>query len=100
MPNDRPVSAAECEARHGAIHDKLDAVERSVECCRKKLVDGGRWMSEHDGRINTLWKQQHETNKEYGVRLTSMEKKVFWFAGFAAAIGAAVPTVIAFILGG
>jgi len=53
------------------------------------------WAAEHDGRINAWWKAQHSWNDKveqkmytFDDRLVSAEKKVYWFAGLWAAIGA------------
>ncbi len=69
------------------------------------------WAAAHDGRINAYWEGQFKWNKEMkiemramGSRVTALERRVVYFAGAAAALGAflsgGVPTVLKLFTGG
>lgn len=72
------------------IHIKLKTVEDVIQ-----------WVSEHDGRIDAYWEAQHKRNDKVDERfiinegrLTSVEKRVVWFSGFAAAVGSVIGALI------
>ncbi len=59
------------------------------------LEDVKIWIADHDGRIDQLWSDQHRWNEkaEHKIgqldnRVNSLERRVMWFSGAAAAIGA------------
>ena len=59
------------------------------------LHDVKMWIAEHDGRIEAWWDAQREHNRECDAQLlslerrfTALEKRVVWFAGAAAGLGA------------
>ncbi len=61
------------------------------------LDDVKMWIAEHDGRITAWWDQQHKWNGNMDLkceamnkRLTAVEKRVIFFSGFAAAVGALI----------
>lgn len=60
------------------------------------------WIADHDGRIDAYWDEQHRWNSKMedviesiGLRLTSVEKKIMWFAGASAAVGSVVGAFVA-----
>lgn len=64
------------------------------------------WEVEHDARINAKWERQEEENDEVvdkmavihdrisatNKRVSSIEKKIIWFCGIAAGVGAVIGT--------
>jgi len=59
------------------------------------------WIAEHDGRTNAWWSAQHKLNEDNEEdmkavlsRITSVERKVIWFTGLAAGLGALIGTSI------
>ncbi len=71
------------------------------------IDDVKRWIADHDGRINAYWAAQFKYNEKaekrldgYAVRLTGVEKKMFWIAGFAAAVGSVGGSLAVNFLGG
>jgi hypothetical protein len=65
------------------------------------IEDVKQWIAEHDGKITAFWNQQHDWNKVVDVsfrdiygRINSLEKKIMWFAGAGAAIGAIVGALL------
>lgn len=76
------------------INRKLETVEDVI-----------LWVAEHDGRIDAYWEAQHKLNDENAdrfiddeSRLTSVEKRVVWFSGFAAAVGSVIGALITALL--
>ena len=61
------------------------------------LEDCRMWIAEHDGRIEAWWEQQRDWNTKMEVRMdsltqriSSMERRMMYFSGFAAAVGAMI----------
>lgn len=70
------------------------------------LDDVKTWITDHDARIDVYWENQHERNKNMdnlltrlGDRMSSVEKKVMWFAGVASLLGAILGGLVASHLG-
>jgi len=70
------------------------------------LEDVKLWIADNDARNGERWKQQGGTNKRVDIRLadgerrlTSIEKRVMWFAGAMALAGAIGGTVVASLIG-
>ncbi len=66
------------------------------------LNDMKVWIADHDGRIDAYWEAQHIWNKkieiefkDFGLRISSCEKKIMYFAGAAAALGSVVGAFVA-----
>ena len=71
----------------------------------KDLDDVKLWIAEHDGRIEERWEQQWRENRHtkdtldrHDAALQSLEKRIAWFAGMAAALGSIGGTMISWIL--
>ncbi len=67
----------------------------------KTVEELALWAAEHDGRVNALWDNQHSLNdlmekRLYAIstRLGALERKVMWFAGFAACAGGLIGGVL------
>jgi hypothetical protein len=70
------------------------------------IEDVRTWIAEHDGRNNAYWRQQHEWNgiadkkfSETDKRITAVEKRVIFWAGAAATLGALIGSGIGSIGG-
>lgn len=64
-----------------------------------------KWVAAHDARSKELWRSQQSLNRRMEVtmerlelRTTSIEKKIIWFCGAAAGIGAVIGTLLPQIL--
>lgn len=72
----------------------LTDAERIVSL-EKRMAARDSWAAEHDGRIGAWWEAQHAWNGKaekmhatFTLRLSALERKIMWIAGFSAAIGA------------
>lgn len=74
-------------ADSNCLQDSIDQLRAAIE--RHSL-----WIAEHDGRINVLWEQQLKLNATLVSRVGTLEKRVVWLTGLAAAGGAAVTNFI------
>ncbi len=83
-----------------AMHKRMDTINERLAIVTNDDVLCQNWRSEHDGRINELWRRQHLDNKHVAGRVTVLEKRVFWFSGAAAAFGAFLPQLLAMIRSG
>jgi len=59
------------------------------------------WLAKHCGKVDAYWKMQLDWNKNMlhwkdrvDIKISSLEKKVMWLTGFAAAIGAILGNLI------
>lgn len=59
------------------------------------LEDVKLWAVEHDARIDAWWREQFRKNDGVECRMSSVERKVMWLAGAAAAIGAFLGVILA-----
>ncbi len=69
--------------------------ENRIEALEKRMAARDRWEAEHDGRTNAWWDAQRSWNgtcdtwqHAIGIRMSAIERKIMWIAGFAAAVGA------------
>jgi len=70
------------------------------------LEDAIRWVYNHDGKVNELWRQQHETNVKveskltaFSIRLGAVEQRIMWVTGVAATFGSIVGAFAVKLLG-
>ena len=61
------------------------------------------WAAEHDGRINTLWEAQENTNKRMkadmdtqSIRTSQLEHRFVFIVAFACAVGSTVGGLFTF----
>lgn len=64
------------------------------EDLEKRVAKLELWASKHDGRIDAWWEAQHEWNGKIEPRVSAVEKRLIWFAGFSAAVGAYVGNMV------
>ena len=65
------------------------------------LEDCRMWIAEHHGRTEAWWVQQRALNvkteaslEQLTLRISSIEKRMMWIAGFAAAVGSLLGNLI------
>ncbi len=70
-------------------------ITQQIRDLEKRIRIQETWSAEHDGRINALWSEQREFNRETTLvikkcteRLVTMEKRLIWMVGFGSGIGA------------
>ena len=68
----------------------------------ESLDDVKGWIWEHDGRIDAWWdgqrrwNERHERNeRDLLIRLIHLERRIAWYAGAAAGLGAVVGAIVA-----
>lgn len=74
---------------------------------RPETLDDVRlWIAEHDGRINAWWRTQKDWNArtddrlaDCARRITVVERRIIYFAGFSAGIGALLGGVLPHFFG-
>lgn len=73
----------------------------SNELLRAEVRDHALWQAEHDGRINVLWKNQHDWNEKkdnsdaaIGSRLNILEKRMVAHSLIGAAIGSVIGLLV------
>lgn len=73
----------------------------------KDLEELKLWVAEHDGRINAWWREQHHRNKNLDSmlhsltsRISAVERRMIWWAGFAAGAGGLIGGVVPKLFGG
>lgn len=69
------------------------------------LDDVKMWIARHAGRSDAYWKEQHRWNdrQEQDIahlekRLSTLERKIMWLSGLAAAGGSSLGTMLFHIL--
>jgi len=75
--------------------------DSDVEAVRAHLNKLDLWVAAHDARIDAYWDAQHNWNAKIDTgasqalsRISSIERKMMWWAGFAAAAGSVVGSLI------
>ena len=63
------------------------------------------WIHGHEGRINALWKQQHEdnisTDHNFEIlfnRVNAVEKRIMWLVGLIAGVSAASGAIVGVLI--
>lgn len=80
---------------------EYDECRAAVEDVRGHINKLDLWVAAHDARINAYWEAQHSWNIKTDdcatqtlVRISAIERKIMWWAGFAAAAGSVVGSLI------
>ena len=94
MNGDSEITRAECALRCGAYKEELKSIHVDIGRLERIVTDGQKWQAEHDGKINAYWNEQFRINKDYGIRLSSIERKVVYASGAAAMAGAVIGIVL------